>query len=396
MEYQFSQGLASLKPSMIREILKSSGSTIPLAAGNPAPDAFPVADVQKLAAEVLAETPILALQYGISEGYTPLVETLLQLAKVRYGAGNDNDGLIVVSGAQQVMSLASQCFLNPGDVVICEEPSFIGALNCFRSFGARLVGVPIEADGMDLGILEEKLKTEKNVKFIYTIPNFQNPGGTTMSWAKREKLYALAKEYGVLILEDNPYGDLRVAGEDVPAIKSIDTDGLVLYSGSFSKIVAPGIRVGFVVAPKPVIAKLTVAKQTQDVHTPMLTQLIVYKWLTECDFVGHIEKIRGIYARKLGLLCDCLDAELGDFITYHRPEGGLFVWAKLRDDLEMLSFCKNAAAAGVSVVPGVAFMVDETAPTQYIRLNFSTPSDDDIVKGVRILGAVAREMTKKG
>ena len=396
MEYKFSAGLAALKPSMIREILKSSGTTIPLAAGNPAPDAFPVEDVRRLSAEVLAESPILALQYGISEGYTPLVETLLKLAKERYGAAGDNDGLIVVSGAQQVMSLASQSFLNPGDAVICEEPSFIGALNCFRSFGAKLVGVPIEADGMDLSILEEKLKTEKNVKFIYTIPNFQNPGGTTMSWEKRQKLYALAKAYGVLILEDNPYGDLRVSGADVPAIKSIDTDGLVLYSGSFSKIVAPGIRVGFVVAPKPVIAKLTVAKQTQDVHTPMLTQLVVYKWLTECDFVGHIEKIRGIYRRKLNLLCDCLDAELGDFITYHRPEGGLFVWAKLRDDLEMLSFCKNAAAAGVSVVPGVAFMVDETAPTQYIRLNFSTPSDEDIVKGVRILGAVARDMTTKG
>ena len=396
MEYKFSAGLAALKPSMIREILKSSGTTIPLAAGNPAPDAFPVEDVRRLSAEVLAESPILALQYGISEGYTPLVETLLKLAKERYGAAGDNDGLIVVSGAQQVMSLASQSFLNPGDAVICEEPSFIGALNCFRSFGAKLVGVPIEADGMDLSILEEKLKTEKNVKFIYTIPNFQNPGGTTMSWEKRQKLYALAKAYGVLILEDNPYGDLRVSGADVPAIKSIDTDGLVLYSGSFSKIVAPGIRVGFVVAPKPVIAKLTVAKQTQDVHTPMLTQLVVYKWLTECDFVGHIEKIRGIYRRKLNLLCDCLDAELGDFITSPRPEGGLFVWAKLRDDLEMLSFCKNAAAAGVSVVPGVAFMVDETAPTQYIRLNFSTPSDEDIVKGVRILGAVARDMTTKG
>ncbi|MBQ6268370.1 MAG: PLP-dependent aminotransferase family protein [Clostridia bacterium] len=396
MEYKFSAGLAALKPSMIREILKSSGTTIPLAAGNPAPDAFPVEDVRRLSAEVLAESPILALQYGISEGYTPLVETLLKLAKERYGAAGDNDGLIVVSGAQQVMSLASQSFLNPGDAVICEEPSFIGALNCFRSFGAKLVGVPIEADGMDLSILEEKLKTEKNVKFIYTIPNFQNPGGTTMSWEKRQKLYALAKAYGVLILEDNPYGDLRVSGADVPAIKSIDTDGLVLYSGSFSKIVAPGIRVGFVVAPKPVIAKLTVAKQTQDVHTPMLTQLVVYKWLTECDFVGHIEKIRGIYRRKLNLLCDCLDAELGDFITYHRPEGGLFVWAKLRDDLDMLSFCKAASAAGVSVVPGVAFMVDETAPTQYIRLNFSTPSDDDIVKGVRILGAVARDMTAKG
>ena len=392
MEYNFAKGVASLKPSIIREILKSSGNTIPLAAGNPAPDAFPVDDIKKIVGEVFETDPILALQYGISEGYAPLIEKLTELAKSRYGVGSENDGLIVVSGAQQVMSLMSQCFINHGDCVICEEPSFIGALNCFRSYGAKLTGVPIERDGMNNEALEETLKTEENVKFIYTIPNFQNPAGTTMSLEKRKAVYELAKKYGVLVLEDNPYGDLRVSGEDVPAIKSFDEEGVVVYSGSFSKIVAPGIRVGYVLAPKEVIAKLTVAKQTQDVHTPLVSQLVVYKWLTECDIEGHINKIREIYKRKLNLLCDCIDSELSEFLTYHRPEGGLFVWAKLNDGIDMLDFVKKASAAGVSVVPGNAMMVDGDAPCSYIRMNFSTPSDEGIVKGVKILGEVARNL----
>ena len=392
MDYKFATGVASLKPSIIREILKSSGNTIPLAAGNPAPDAFPVDDIKKIVNEILEADPILALQYGVSEGYGPLVAELTKLAKTRYGIGNDNDALIVVSGAQQVMSLMSQCFINYGDCVICEEPSFIGSLNCFRSFGAKLSGVPVDSDGMNIEALEEKLKTEKNVKFIYTIPNFQNPAGVTMSLEKRKAVYELAKKYGVLILEDNPYGELRVSGEDVPSIKSFDEDGVVVYAGSFSKIVAPGIRVGYALAPKEVIAKLTVAKQTQDVHTPLLSQLVVYKWLTEYDFESHIEKIREIYKRKLNLLCDCVDKELSDFLTYHRPEGGLFVWAKLNDGIDMLDFCRKASAAGVSVVPGNAFTVDGSDDFGYIRMNFSTPSDEAIVKGVKILGEVARSL----
>ncbi len=392
MDYKFSSGVSSLKPSVIREILKSSGNTIPLAAGNPAPDAFPVNDIKEIVNDILKNEPILALQYGITEGYAPLVEELTKLAKNRYGVGTDNDSLIITSGAQQVMSLMCQCFINSGDCVICEEPSFIGALNCFRSYGARLSGVPVDSDGINIEALEEKLKTEENVKFIYTIPNFQNPAGITMSLEKRKAVYELAKKYGVLVLEDNPYGDLRVSGEPVCAIKSFDEDGLVIYSGSFSKIVAPGIRVGFVLAPKAVTAKLTVAKQTQDVHTPLLSQLIVYKWLTEYDFEAHINKIVEIYRRKLNLLCDCIDKELGDFLTYHRPEGGLFVWAKLNDGIDMLDFVKKASAAGASVVPGNAMMVDGDAECSYIRLNFSTPSDEGIVKGVKILGEVARSL----
>ncbi len=392
MNYRFSDPVAGLKPSAIREILKNSGDTIPLSAGNPAPDAFPVSDVKEITAKILEEEPILALQYGVTEGYDPLIAELTKLAHEHYGVGTDNDSIIVVSGATQIMSLVSQVFLNPGDTVICEEPSFIGSLNCFRAHGARLVGVPVESDGIDVDALEETLKKESGAKFIYTIPNFQNPSGATMSFEKRKRMYALARQYGVLILEDNPYGDLRVAGADVPAIKSLDTDGLVIYAGSFSKIIAPGIRVGFVVSPSEISAKLTVAKQTQDVHTTMLSQLLVYRWLKAGKIEDHIKKIKDIYRRKLNLMCDSMDAQLSDCLTYHRPEGGLFVWAKLNQGIDMIDYVKTASKNGVSVVPGNAFLIDSSAPCDYIRLNFSTPSDEGIVEGIKLLKETAEKM----
>lgn len=396
MEYTFSNKISSLQPSAIREILKATSdpSIIPLAAGNPAPDAFPVEEVQALAKSILDKTPIEALQYGVTEGYQPLIDTVSAWLKDKEGIGADFDKTIIVSGATQVMDLLTKVLCNEGDTIICEEPSFIGSLNCFRSYGCKLKGVPVEADGMDVNALEEALKTTPNAKFIYTIPNFQNPSGATMSLAKRERLYALAKEYGVIVLEDNPYGDLRVSGDNVPTIKSMDKDGIVVYAGSFSKILAPGLRVAYCVAPQPIIAKMTVGKQASDVHTPCLNQMIVYEWFKNYDIDAHIKKIQAIYKKKLDLMCDCIDNELGDFVSYVRPDGGLFIWCKLPDDVDMLEFVGKAVQKKVAVVPGTAFLMDDKDSTQYIRLNFSTPSDEAIVKGIKALGEVAKEYTK--
>ena len=185
------------------------------------------------------------------------------------------------------MDLFSKSILNEGDTVICEAPSFIGSLNDFRSYRAKLVGIPMDGDGMNMEALEEALKTEKNVKFIYTIPNFQNPSGITMSLEKRRKLYALAKQYDAMILEDNPYGDLRYEGEALPTIKSMDEDGIVMYAGSFSKVISPGMRVAYAIGPKPVIQKMTVCKQGQDVHTAMWSQMLCYEFMTKYDFEAH-------------------------------------------------------------------------------------------------------------
>lgn len=393
MDYTFSDKISSLQPSAIREILKATAdpAIIPLAAGNPAPDAFPVEKVQKISAEILAEEPITALQYGVTEGYQPLRDELKSWLARREKIGRDFDDLLVVSGATQIMDLTTKVLCNEGDTVICEEPSFIGSLNCFRSYGCKLKGVPVEADGMDVDALEEALKTTENAEFIYTIPNFQNPAGATMSLAKRKRLYELAVKYNKIILEDNPYGDLRVAGEPLPTIKSMDTEGIVIYAGSFSKILSPGLRVAYCVGPKPILAKMTVGKQASDVHTPCLNQMIVYRWLRDYDVEAHIKKIQGIYRKKLNLMCDCIDKELGDFVEYVRPEGGLFIWCKLPDDVDMLDFVQRAVKKKVAVVPGNAFLMNDTDKTQYIRLNFSTPSDEKIAAGIKLLGEVAKE-----
>ena len=393
MDYTFSDKISSLQPSAIREILKATAdpAIIPLAAGNPAPDAFPVEEVQKISAEILAEEPITALQYGVTEGYHPLRDELKSWLARREKIGRDFDDLLVVSGATQIMDLTTKVLCNEGDTVICEEPSFIGSLNCFRSYGCKLKGVPVEADGMNVDALEEALKTTENAKFIYTIPNFQNPAGATMSLAKRKRLYELAVKYNKIILEDNPYGDLRVAGEPLPTIKSMDTEGIVVYAGSFSKILSPGLRVAYCVGPKPILAKMTVGKQASDVHTPCLNQMIVYRWLRDYDVEAHIKKIQGIYRKKLNLMCDCIDKELGDFVEYVRPEGGLFIWCKLPDDVDMLDFVQRAVKKKVAVVPGNAFLMNDTDKTQYIRLNFSTPSDEKIAAGIKLLGEVAKE-----
>lgn len=393
MNYNFSNRISSLQPSAIREILKATAdpAIIPLAAGNPAPDAFPVEEVRAISADILANRPIDALQYGVSEGYQPLRDTVKDWMKQRENIGREFDDIIIMSGATQVMDLTTKVLCNEGDTVICEEPSFIGSLNCFRSYNCKLKGVPVEADGMDVDALEQALKSTPNAKFIYTIPNFQNPSGATMSLEKRKRLYALAKEYSVMILEDNPYGDLRVSGEKIPTIKSMDTEGIVIYAGSFSKILSPGLRVAYCIAPKPVLAKMTVGKQAADVHTPCLNQMIVDEWFKHYDVNAHITKIQDIYRKKLNLMCDCIDKELGDFVEYVRPEGGLFIWCKLPDNVNMLEFVQKAVEKKVAVVPGNAFLMNDTDSTQYIRMNFSTPSDENIIKGVKILGEVAKE-----
>lgn len=390
--YSLSDKFTSMKPSAVREILKvtSQPGMIAFAGGSPAVAAFPCEEVKKLSAEILEENPVSALVYGVSEGYDPLRKTVKEWLKARENVGTDDDSVIITAGGTQVMDIATRILAGEGDTVICEEPSFIGSLNCFRSHGLKLAGVPIDSDGMNIDALERVIKENPKAKFIYTIPNFQNPGGTTLSLEKRKRMYELAKENDLVIVEDNPYGNLRVAGEDVPAIKSFDTDGIVIYAGSFSKILAPGIRVAYAVVPKAMAPAFTIGKQVSDVHTGVLNQMIVSRWFDEYDVNAHIDSIQKIYRKKLNLMCDSLDKYCPS-IEYVRPEGGLFIWAKLPENVDMLTYVNRLLVKKVAVVPGSAFMTDDTAPCSYIRLNFSTPCDENIVEGVKLMGEVLKE-----
>lgn len=383
-----------MQPSLVREILKATANPaiIPFAAGNPAPDAFPVEEVRRITAGILQENPIGALQYSVTEGYPALREKVKEMLENHYGIPTKDNDLIIISGAQQGADLATKALVNEGDTVLCEDPSFVGVLNCFRSYHCNLVGVEMESDGINLEKLEKAMQEQPNVKLLYLIPNFQNPTGITTSEAKRREVLRLAKKYNVMILEDNPYGDLRYSGTPLPSIKSFDDAGQVIYIGSFSKILAPGIRVGFVLAPKPIIEKMTVGKQCADVHTPILVQMIAERFLSTCDLAAHIEKIRSLYRGKLSLMLDGIQAEFAPSIAYTRPEGGMFLWCTLPKGADMIDFCNRSIAEKVAVVPGVAFLAKETDPCRSFRMNFTTPTDDGIVEGIKRLGKLTREL----
>lgn len=397
MDYFFSDRVQSLKPSAIREIFKyaSNPDVVSLSAGNPSPEAFPIEEIREISQKLLQENPISVLQYGVTEGYPQLRETLTKYMRERHNVGTENDDILITTGAQQIMDLATKSLVNEGDIIITEAPSFIGSLNTFRSYNAVLKGVPIDDDGMNMECLEKTLQENKNVRFIYTIPNFQNPSGITMSLEKRHKLYELAVKYNVLILEDNPYGDLRYSGEYVPCIKSFDTEGIVIYAGSMSKVVAPGIRVAYTIAPKPIFQKMVVCKQGNDVHTNMWAQMICAELMTNYDFDKHLENLRNIYHKKAQFMMDLMDEYLVPLgITYAKITGGLFTMCTLPKHIDMPKFCKEAVLNNVCVVPGNAFLTEENEECHTFRVNFSTPTDEQLERGIKLLAQTANKYIK--
>lgn len=389
----FSYRISGVQPSAIREILKSTADpgVISFAAGNPAPEAFPVDEIRRISDDIFREEPISALQYSITEGYPKLRQWLKKDMSDKGNFGENEDELIITSGAQQAIETCAKIFCNEGETIICEKNSFIGSLNAFRSYNAKLVGVETDNDGMIPEKLEEALKENPRTAFIYVIPNFQNPTGITTSLERRKAILELAYKYNVLIVEDNPYGDLRFVGIDVPTIKSLDKKGHVIYAGSFSKVLSPGLRVGYLIATKMIISKATVALQTSTVHTNIWAQMVAYRFVTEVNFEEHLERLREIYKNKCSLMLNSLKFSMPRSISFTEPEGGLFIWGTLPLG-DMQAFCRAAAAEKVAVVPGNAFLVDERQPCLSFRMNYSTPTDDQIEKGVEILSKVARTM----
>ena len=397
MNYNLSDNIKNMKPSAIREIFKSLGTpgAISFAAGNPSPESFPVEDITRIANKILSENASASLQYGTTEGYAPLRELVTKRISEKFDCVKEGDMTIITSGGQQGIELFCKVMCNRGDEVICENPSFIGALNAFRSIGAVPVGVPLEDDGINLEILEEVLKTHPKAKFMYLIPTFQNPAGITTTLEKRKAVYALAQKYDIMILEDNPYGELRFAGENVPTYKSMDTDGRVMYCGSFSKILSAGMRVGFVCGNETVVQKMVVAKQVEDVHTNQFFQMIVAGFMQECDMDAHVAKINAIYKHKASLMIAALDKYMPKEVKFTRPEGGLFLWCTLPEGVSLDEFMKESIAQKVFVVTGKAFNCDEEAGSDSFRLNYSMPSDEEIDKGIKILGDIIADLIKK-
>lgn len=393
MEYHVSDRMTNMKPSIIREILKqmSDPTLISFAGGNPAAESFPAAEIAAFSEEMLRTQPAAVLQYSVSEGVPSVRQAVRAFANRRGTLVRESDELLMVSGSQQILDFTAKCLCNEGDTVAVEDPAFLGAYNAFRSNGAHLVGVPMEADGVNLSVLESVFSAPEKPRFFYCIPNFQNPTGRTMSAAKRCAVYELSVKYGVPVLEDDPYGELRIAGSALPAIKSFDTEGAVIYAGSFSKILCPGMRLAYCVCDKALAGRFVVVKQCADVHSNVWAQRVCEAMLTRTDMDAHIREICALYAQKARRMMEQLDT-LCPEITYISPEGGMFLWATLPEGMDMPEFVRRCLEKKLALVPGNAFAVDDTEPCRSFRMNFSTPSLEQIDQGVTIMAAVLKEM----
>ncbi len=390
MEFVFSNKVEPLKPSAIREIFKSltNPNVISFAAGNPSPLSFPTEKLQELSNEIFETCASASLQYGITEGYMPLREQVADRLFTKFATGKDFDETIITSGGQQAIDLVAKVLCNEGDIVICENPSFIGALNAFRSHGAKLTGLDVGNDGIDPDELENVLKTDKRVKLIYLIPTFQNPAGITMSAEKRKAVLALAKKYRVPILEDNPYGELRFSGEDIPTIKSMDDEGIVAYTGSFSKVLSAGMRVGFLCAHKDLIQKVAVVKQTNDVHTNQFFQMLCSKFIEKYGLDDHIKGICDLYRDNCHTMIEQMEKNFPDCVHFTRPDGGLFLWCTCPEGTDMTSLIGEFVKNDIAVVPGATFLPDLSKKSFSFRMNYSMPTKEQIIKGVGVLGEV--------
>lgn len=390
----FANRAASLSGSAIRATFKllADPSIISFAGGAPSPDLFPKKELEEIAARIFREKGNLALQYGITEGYAPLID-FVKARMVKQGIISEDEDVIITTGGQQVIDLVTKALVNEGDVVAVERPSFVGGLNCFRSYNAKLADIPVEDDGLSIDALLELLKTTR-IKLLYTIPTFQNPSGITMSLEKRKRLLDIAEEYDFYILEDNPYGELRYRGEDVPTIKSMDEKGRVIYAGSFSKILSPGLRIGFTSAPKDILEKMVVIKQVVDVHTPVLNQLVAYEFVSNYDLDQHIRKSQELYGHKCAVMLDEMDKCFPDYCEYTRPEGGIFLWCTLPERFDSNELFKMGVERKVAFVTGSSCMIDMDKKYSSFRLNFSNTADDKIVSGIRTLAEVIESYNK--
>ena len=396
---EFYSVLASkMEASAIREILKlvQNPEVISLAGGMPDPATFPVEEIKEISQNIFTKKSAQALQYSSTEGLPELRKCILEhLAKD--GNNGELENIIISSGSQQGLDLVGKTFLSPGDVAIVELPSYLAALNAFYSYGGELVGIPMDDEGMQMDILEEKLTQLKNegkkVKFIYTISNFQNPAGVTMSLARRKKIIEIAQKFNVFIVEDNPYEKLRFEGEPIPSIYSLDNNGFVISLGTFSKILCPGLRLAWVLGNKEIIRKMAILKQATDLCTSILNQLIAYEYCQSGKLEENIKSNIQIYRKKRDAMLNALEKYFPKEAAWTKPQGGFFVVATLPEYIDTGEMFKEAIEENVAYVPGAPFFADGKGKNT-MRLSFCFPSVEDIDEGIKRLGKVIKKRTK--
>jgi 2-aminoadipate transaminase len=376
--------------SIIREILKyaQQPDIISFAGGLPAPELFPVQDVQEACRHVLEHKGAEALQYSVTEGYPPLKGYLVEKVR-KYGVLVEESNILLTNGSQQALDLIGKIFIDPGDVILTEAPTYLGGLQAFGAYQARYVTVPLDDDGMQVDKVEDILAKEP-VKFIYVLPNFHNPAGVTLSYERRLKLVELAAKYGVFIVEDDPYGALRFEGEDITPLYALHKEN-VLYLSTFSKTLSPGIRLGWIAAPAEIIARLVQAKQGTDLHTSTFIQMIAHN-VCQRGLIHHVQRIRQVYKERRDIMLASMEKHFPEGVTWTRPQGGLFLWVTLPEHVDTAEFLQVALEEKVAFVPGFAFYPGGGGGKNSMRLNFSNAGPEMIEEGIKRLGrALIRE-----
>jgi 2-aminoadipate transaminase len=378
-----------MSSSVIREILKFTQmpDVISFAGGLPAPELFPIREFEEACAHVLRTDGEKALQYGLTEGFMPLREALSDKMQ-KYGVPAEPPNILPTNGSQQALDLIGRVFIGKGDVIVTGKPTYLGALQAFKVYRPRIVGVPVDDDGMRVDDLETVLKTE-SPKFVYVLPNFHNPMGVTLTLERRMKLVKVAAKYGVPIIEDDPYGELRFEGEDITPIIVMHKEN-VLYLSTFSKILAPGIRLGWVVAPEKIIKKLVQAKQATDLHTSTFIQMIAHDIVKRGILKAHSKEIRKVYGERRHIMTSAMDKHFPKAVRWTKPQGGLFMWVVTPEHLNSMELLEKAVEAKVAFVPGNVFYPDASG-TNTIRLNFSNARPEMITEGIKRLGRVLEE-----
>jgi len=388
----FAKRMDSLTVSDIREILKITANpeVISFAGGLPAPELFPIEEMKQVAITVLDEAGAEAFQYSTTEGFKPLREQIATRMQNKFNVLATYENIQIISGSQQGLDLSGKLFIDEGDVILCESPTYLAAISAFKAYSPRFIAVPTDDNGMIIESLEEIMENTPNIKLIYVIPDFQNPTGRTWSLERRKKFMTVINKYEIPVIEDNPYGELRYEGEMLPALKTFDAKGLVIFFSTFSKIFCPGLRIGWIVADKKFLEKYTLVKQGVDLHTSSISQREISKFIELYDLDANVKKINKVYKRRRDVMLEAMNSEFPKNVKYTYPQGGLFLWVELPSHIKARELLLRCLKDNVAFVPGDSFFPNGGVENT-LRLNYSNMSEERIVEGIKRLAKVIKE-----
>ena len=392
MEYKFASRMDRMKASEIRELLKLTArpDIISFAGGLPAPELFPVKEIAQVSHDLVLKEGQKLLQYATTEGRPTLREKIAKRMTEKYSTPVDMNDILITTGSQQCLDFAGKLFLDPGDVVLCESPSYLGALNAFNAYQPVFKEVPTDGEGIIPEELDKILATTPKCKFIYVIPDFQNPTGICWSLERRKKFIEVINKYDLPVFEDNPYGELRYRGESFPTLKSMDTKGLVSFLGTFSKIFCPGLRLGWIAGPHTIVEKFVMIKQSADLHTSNFDQGVADAYMDSYDLDAHVKEIVELYGHRRDLILKTMEEEFPEGVEFTRPDGGLFLWVTVPEGVSARKVFDKCIEQKVAAVIGDAFYPNDKTDRS-MRVNYSCMPDDKIVEGVKRMAKAIKE-----